>query len=877
MGAGVGYALGVDVGTTFTAAAIARADRRVDVVPLGSRAPQVPTVVFVRIDGAMLVGEAADRRTVSEPTRVIRGFKRRVGDPTPLMVGGAPFSPEDLLVSMLMWAVGVVTEREGAPPDRIVITHPANWTSFKKGLLSNALGRAGLTNVGFITEPEAAAVWHSTQERVSPGQVVAVYDLGGGTFDTAMLRKTEAGFDFLGAPEGIEELGGVDFDEKIVGHVAEQLDLAGDLDSADPQFLSAMARLHRDCVEAKEALSDDTETVISVNLPSITTSVRLTRGEFETMIAGDLDKTVNGVQHALSSAHLKPDDVAAVVLVGGSARIPLVSQALAAALARPLAVSNQPKHAVAMGAAFVAATSGGQPAMAPAPTDEATSRAAVPIPVVPAPTEPAGAERTPRARRPRISVGRLSLGVVDRMLVGLSSAAFLLFTALLLLPLYAHRTFFLAPYTALPSSSNIATVLLLVVGAVFVAGGVAALAALPPWTVWLTPAVAALTFLLVILRLASTGPGGSPRHPAAFLAVVLSLAVLVIVLLDAVPGGVPSALPRWASYAAFAAAGLLLFVLVASPWEGQDNWLAVSTWSGRLAAVTTGATLLGLMRRAWPLGAFPYQTLVGGIVAVTGAALLVGSWLRDKRLGYPGSHFTKISLVICALLVLAVWGFAVAAVLLQPSTASWQRPAVIGGTVVVSAGLVLLIQPHFRAYDVVYGHSINAKAGTQTVQISGNGQCYTKIFGPSGTLREFGGIPSYNLQVGIGDPQGYGLRFRKDDYSRCAANFSASSPPGETFPKSLNQGLGDTGTFDLLSTGSSVLITARDLPGAVFVGSKSSQRGCVTRVFDADTGRQISEKALAGSAGSGSWQLQIPGARIWVTADSRCAYHISRG
>src|SRR5690606_18427820 len=109
--------------------------------------------------------------------------------------------------------------RQGGAPSSIAIAHPANWGRYKLDLLDQAVRRADLDHVVLVTEPEAAAIHYATLERLEPGATVAVYDLGGGTFDVAVLRKTEGGFQLLGEPEGIERLGGIDFDEAVFRHV----------------------------------------------------------------------------------------------------------------------------------------------------------------------------------------------------------------------------------------------------------------------------------------------------------------------------------------------------------------------------------------------------------------------------------------------------------------------------------------------------------------------------------------------------------------------------------------------------------------------------------------------------------------------------------
>jgi Tol biopolymer transport system component/actin-like ATPase involved in cell morphogenesis len=354
----VGYALGVDLGTTYTAAAIYR-DGRTDTVTLGTRTLMIPSVVFLKEDGEFLTGEAAERRAAGDPGRFAREFKRRLGDPTPILLGGTPNSPQALMARLLASVVATVTEREGAAPDIVAVTFPANWGPFKRELLTQIVQLAGLDSARTLTltEPEAAAISYSSTTKVQSGEVIAIFDLGGGTFDAAVLRKTDDGFEILGTPEGIEHLGGIDFDEAVFGYVLEALrePLAG-LDRSDPAVLEGVARLRRDCVDAKEALSLDTEIAIPVAIGDIRTQIRLTRAEFETLIRPALTDTTAALKRALRSAQMEQADVKTVVLVGGSSRIPLISQLVRADLDLPVAVDTNPKYAVALGAALYAGT-----------------------------------------------------------------------------------------------------------------------------------------------------------------------------------------------------------------------------------------------------------------------------------------------------------------------------------------------------------------------------------------------------------------------------------------------------------------------------------------------------------------------------------------
>lgn len=281
----MGYGLGVDLGTTSTAAAVVVGDGRPETVALGDRAADVPSAVFLTDEGSELLGEAALRRGVAEPHRLAREFKRRLGDPTPLVLGGRPVSAETLSGHLLRWVVDEVRARQGGPPNRIVVTHPANWGPFRREVFGQALGIADVGRVDTLPEPVAAALHFAACERVPSGGTVAVYDLGGGTFDATVLRDTGQGYQVLGSPGGLEHLGGVDFDEAVLAHVTSSLgDALTDLDADDDDVTRALVRLREECTAAKEHLSSDTEAVLRVELPGVRRDVRITRPEFEDLL-----------------------------------------------------------------------------------------------------------------------------------------------------------------------------------------------------------------------------------------------------------------------------------------------------------------------------------------------------------------------------------------------------------------------------------------------------------------------------------------------------------------------------------------------------------------------------------------------------------------
>ncbi len=362
------YVLAIDVGTSFTAAALVKPDQSPtptpEILPLGLHGSAVPSVLFYADDGRVLVGEAAERRGLDDPHRMVREFKRRIGDSVPLAVGEGWLAPEDVYATMARWVVDRAGEREGTAPSSIIMTHPAAWGRHRTSVVLAALNVAGLQDITLISEPEAAALHYASQTRVEDGSVIAVYDLGGGTFDTAVLRKAGAGnFELLGRPDGIETLGGADFDAAVLRHVMGHVKASADVDPEAPDMLAALSRLRRECREAKEALSMDSESSVAVSLPGTQQSVRLVRAEFEALIEEPLRETVEALERSLQSVNVDSQELSAVLLIGGSSRIPLVAEMISVELGRPIAVDADPKSSICLGAAVAGLRSTGEDAV----------------------------------------------------------------------------------------------------------------------------------------------------------------------------------------------------------------------------------------------------------------------------------------------------------------------------------------------------------------------------------------------------------------------------------------------------------------------------------------------------------------------------------
>jgi len=350
----MGYDLGVDLGTTYTCAAIVR-DGQVSVCQLGQSAQVIPSVISIRDDGTVLTGEAAARRAITDPARTVREFKRRFGDDAPFVIGGTPYGAEVLTARLLQAVVAQVSAHEGEPPTSVAISHPATWGPFKLDLLGEAVRLAGLTQPTFVSEPVAAAVAYAARHPQPESSYLLVYDLGGGTFDVAAVWFGATGPIVAGQPEGLARLGGADFDQAVLAHIDEALGGAVTaLDGADPEARGSVARLRDDARSAKEALSSDTEAEIPVMLPTVRSSVRLTRAEFEHRIAPRLEDTIGVAERVLTSAGLVPAHLTAVLLVGGSSRVPLVAHVVRERLGVAVVAGVNPLFAVAEGAALVA-------------------------------------------------------------------------------------------------------------------------------------------------------------------------------------------------------------------------------------------------------------------------------------------------------------------------------------------------------------------------------------------------------------------------------------------------------------------------------------------------------------------------------------------
>ncbi|WHT21301.1 Hsp70 family protein [Crossiella sp. CA-258035] len=347
--------LSVDLGTSNTVAVLSAHGLPPRVIEVDGSAT-MPSAVYANEDGTLLVGRDAERQARLDPSRFEPNPKRRI-DETTLLLGTDVITVTDALAAVLE-RVAKETARQlnGVLPDEVRLTHPAQWGSVRRNALISAARLAGLgPNLVLVPEPVAAAAHFASfpDRELSPGQALAVYDLGAGTFDVAVVGVTPTGFTVL-AEDGLPDLGGLDVDHALLVHVGREVSfrdpgrwqrLLRPESTADRR---ARRTLLEDVREAKEALSRHQQT--EVPMPEEFSDVLVTRTELEALIRPSLLRSVDVLAKTIQRAGMAPEQLAGIYLVGGSSRIPLVAQLIADRLRVVPASLDQPETAVAKGA-----------------------------------------------------------------------------------------------------------------------------------------------------------------------------------------------------------------------------------------------------------------------------------------------------------------------------------------------------------------------------------------------------------------------------------------------------------------------------------------------------------------------------------------------
>ncbi|MFC4337510.1 Hsp70 family protein [Salininema proteolyticum] len=393
------HVIGIDFGTSNSVAVLRAPDGRTRSLLIDGH-PILPSAIFLNSDGTVLVGRSAERAANSDPARFEPNPKRRIDDGS-IFLGTNEISVTQSIATVLGEFRAEATRQMGPTPLEVRLTHPARWGKRRRAILTEAAAQAGFHNPQLIPEPVAAASYFTTAlgTEITPGRSLAIYDLGGGTFDATVVRRTHAGFEVL-AEEGVSDVGGLDFDHAIVEHLGA---LYGSQQSEEwerlmnpqtPAYRRYRRLLYEDVRAAKENLSRSNNA--EIHLPALEIDAHITRAEFEKAARPKLAETVDCLGRALAAANLRPQDLVNIFLVGGSSRIPMISQLIHEKLGVPAKAFEQPETVVAEGA--VRASSGPPPQGAPAARPVSGGPAVPASPVSGGHGAPAPATVMPQAR-----------------------------------------------------------------------------------------------------------------------------------------------------------------------------------------------------------------------------------------------------------------------------------------------------------------------------------------------------------------------------------------------------------------------------------------------------------------------------------------------
>ena len=372
----MGKVIGIDLGTTNSCVAVMEGGDPV-VIPNSEGGRTTPSIVAFAQDGERLVGQVAKRQAVTNPSKTIYSIKRFMGrrrdevsteisevpyevvrDANGLasvQLDGKPYTPPEISAMVLQKMKQTAEDYLGEPVTEAVITVPAYFNDAQRQATKDAGKIAGLEVSRIVNEPTAASLAYGLDKKSD--EKIAVYDFGGGTFDVSILELGDGVFE-VKSTNGDTHLGGDDFDQRVIDHLAEEFLRENSVDlRQDPM---ALQRLKEAAEKAKCELSSSAST--DINLPFITAdasgpkhlNVTLSRARFEQIVDDLIQRTKQPCIQAIQDAGLSASDIDEVILVGGSTRIPKVQQVVAEVFGKEPNKGVNPDEVVAIGAAIQA-------------------------------------------------------------------------------------------------------------------------------------------------------------------------------------------------------------------------------------------------------------------------------------------------------------------------------------------------------------------------------------------------------------------------------------------------------------------------------------------------------------------------------------------
>jgi len=373
----MGKIIGIDLGTTNSAMAVMQSGKA-EIIANSEGARTTPSVVAVNKNKERLVGQVARRQQVTNSKNTIYEVKRLIGrnfndkevqrdlklmgyeiiksgQGVKVKMGDKDYSPEEVSAMILGKLKADAEAFLGSPVTEAVITVPAYFDDSQRQATKDAGKIAGLEVKRIINEPTAAALAYGLDKGDNKDEKIAVYDLGGGTFDVSILELGDGVFE-VKSTNGDTHLGGADFDRVIVNYLADEFKKESGIDIGDDK--AAMQRLRDEAEKAKIELSTAQE--VDINLPFLTADAdgpkhfehKLTRAKLESLVGDLINKTAAPCEKALKDAGLKASDIDAVVLVGGMTRMPAVQEKVKSIFGKDPMKGVNPDEVVAVGAAI---------------------------------------------------------------------------------------------------------------------------------------------------------------------------------------------------------------------------------------------------------------------------------------------------------------------------------------------------------------------------------------------------------------------------------------------------------------------------------------------------------------------------------------------
>jgi molecular chaperone DnaK len=354
----MGKILGIDLGTTRSAMAYVK-DGESEIIENAEGERVTPSVVAFD-DEELLVGKPAKNQMLTNQENTVKSIKRHMGEDYTVSLEGEDYTPQEISAKILQKLKNDAEEKTGETFDKAVITVPAHFDDTQRQATKDAGEIAGLEVERILNEPTAASLAYGLDD--DKDQTVLVYDFGGGTFDVTVLEMGEGIYE-VQSTEGINDLGGDDFDQEIVDYVLEEFEDENGIDLSSND--EAMQRIRENAEEAKKELSSRKKT--NINIPFIhqengdthNVDIELTRSKFEELVEDLIQRTTHPTEKAIDDAGVEKSEIDEVILVGGTTRVPAVREHVQAITGQKPNQEVNPAEAVADGAAIQAGSISG--------------------------------------------------------------------------------------------------------------------------------------------------------------------------------------------------------------------------------------------------------------------------------------------------------------------------------------------------------------------------------------------------------------------------------------------------------------------------------------------------------------------------------------